>query len=114
MTLDTGHLPGPLMITRHQVEELHQVERDLTTDPTPEQLAKDLAIVHAILTTVECVPHMSTMDLLAAADAGDLTTDAVIDLYQSIITDGSVWHMDPHRQHLAQALIEAGYCYRVP
>lgn len=102
--------PAMVMVPQRLLDQLHAVERDLTAAEHP-HLAEDRQILHMVLTTVEECPHMSRADLLAATEQGDLETEDVINLFQSMICDGDIWHMAPCWQRIAQELVKAGYCY---
>ncbi len=43
-------------------------------------------------------------------ECGTLSEEKTIDLFQSMIDDGSVWTLQGHYGRTAKALIDAGYC----
>lgn len=104
---------GTMNITRRQLEALHQVERDMASATTVSELSKDRQIMHAILNSVDPQRHMSRIDLIIAFEQGDLDDDAVIELFQSLIDDGTVWHLQGSYGRMARSLIESGYCHPV-
>src|SRR6476620_706896 len=100
-------------ISRNQLEALPQVERDLTVKATPE-LAEDRQTLHQVIAAIEPKPHLTRIDLLIMFEPGDLDNDAVIDLFQSMIDDGTVWHLQGCYARYADQLIRAGYCVLPP
>jgi hypothetical protein len=49
---------------------------------------------------------------IIAYEQGDLSDEATIELFQSLIDSGLAWSLQGHYGRTAQALIQAGYCTR--
>lgn len=50
-------------------------------------------------------------NFILSFENGDLSDDEIIEGFQSIIDDGSVWHLQGHYGRTAHALIEGGLCH---
>lgn len=101
--------PPMVLVPQKLIQQLRAVEQDLTAAETP-HLAEDRQILHMVLTMVDECPHMSRADLLVKLEQGELSNEAVIDLFQSMIVDGTIWQAASCWQHLALQLVKAGYC----
>ena len=44
-------------------------------------------------------------------ESGQLDEDAIIEGFQHLIDDGSVWELQGHYGRMANSLIEAGHCH---
>lgn len=54
---------------------------------------------------------MDHLDFIIAYEQGDIDTDgALIDGFQAMIDDGTVWQLQGHYGRTARALIQAGHC----
>lgn len=53
---------------------------------------------------------MDTLAKIVDYENGILDTQEVIDLFQALIDEGTVWHMQSSYQHVARGLIENGLC----
>lgn len=54
------------------------------------------------------------LDFIMALECdGDLTEEEVIDGFQHLIDDGSVWNLQGSYGRMAASLIERGYCHAV-
>ena len=97
-------------LTKAQVDALHQIERDMHIADCARELAADRATLHAILTAIEDGPRMDTIDLMIAFEQGDLDDESVINLFQTLINDGTIDKLDGFYGRMAKRLVEAGYC----
>ena len=97
-------------LSKGQVDALHQIERDMHMADCAKELAADRATLHAILTAIEDGPRMDTIDLMIAFEQGDLDDESVINLFQTLINDGTVDKLEGFYGRMAKRLIEAGYC----
>ena len=53
---------------------------------------------------------MPPIDKIIAYENGELEEDEIIELFQSMIDDGSVWQLQGAYGRMAAHLIEEGYC----
>ena len=97
-------------LTKGQIDALHQIERDMHFADCATELAADRATLHGILTALEGGPRMDTLDLMIAFEQGDLDDESVINLFQALINDGTIDHLQGFYGRMAKRLIEAGYC----
>lgn len=55
---------------------------------------------------------MSThVDFIMQYESGECDDQEIIDGFQAMINDGTVWHLQGSYQRTACALIENGHCY---
>lgn len=52
------------------------------------------------------------IDEIMAYENGELSFDEIIDMFQRMIDDGSVWKFQGHYGRMAVKLIKNGYCHR--
>jgi hypothetical protein len=55
---------------------------------------------------------MDKVDFIIAYESGELDEETIIEGFQALIDDGSVWSLQGHYGRVATALIDAGYCHR--
>lgn len=53
---------------------------------------------------------MPNIDKIMAYENGELDNDEIIEMFQAMIDDASVWALQGHYGRTAMALIEAGHC----
>ena len=53
---------------------------------------------------------MNTVDFIIAYESGEATEEQVIENFQRMIDDGTVWQLQGSYGRMAAALIEAGHC----
>ena len=50
------------------------------------------------------------MDRIIAYEFGEMDEEQIIDLFQELIDNGTVWKLQGHYSRTAKALIGAGHC----
>jgi hypothetical protein len=55
---------------------------------------------------------MNKVDFIIAFESGELDDDDIIEGFQALIDDGSVWVLQGSYGRTATALINARYCHR--
>lgn len=53
---------------------------------------------------------MNYLDQIIAYENGELTSEEVVDLFQTLIDSGQIWDLQGHYQRTAISLIESGLC----
>lgn len=53
---------------------------------------------------------MDQVDKIMAYEAGELSEEATIELFQELINSGLAWQLQGHYGRTAKGLIDAGYC----
>jgi hypothetical protein len=54
---------------------------------------------------------MYDLDFIMSYEAGELDDEAIVDGFQKMIDNGSVWHLQGHYGRTAASLIESGLCH---
>ena len=54
---------------------------------------------------------MVSIDKIMAYENGELGGEEIIAMFQEMIDDDSVWHLQGHYGRTAKMLLEEGYCY---
>ena len=53
---------------------------------------------------------MDRVDFIIAYESGELTDEQVVEGFQDMINDGSVWNLQGSYGRAAEALLDAGVC----
>lgn len=53
---------------------------------------------------------MDRVDFIIAYESGGLTAEEIVDGFQDMINDGSVWSLQGFYGRMAKDLLDAGYC----
>jgi hypothetical protein len=54
---------------------------------------------------------MDKVDFIIALESGEATDEQIIENFQKMIDDGTVWQLQGFYGRTAKALINAGYCH---
>lgn len=57
---------------------------------------------------------MDLVDKIIAFEQGELTDDQILEFFQDMVDDGSVWHLQGSYGRMAQALIDQGFITPAP
>jgi len=53
---------------------------------------------------------MDHVDKIIAFESGEMTDEEIVEFFQEIISDGTVWHLQGSYGQLASDLIDSGLC----